>query len=223
MWAVSLVCQCTLVFTIHKLQAVLLHQLYRHLRGLITETSKLQSYIDNDLIPWVRAVKDHPALGGWNIINEFEGFIIPGQHNSEPCFDTTFLQGSGAGWVGRLYFAHDLLRLELFCIVLTTCPGDNCSGRLSVCLAEVCLHTIHIPRNSVSCIYVSYSKNVIGVKKSFQKKKKKKDHFAHIGNGIKICSQSKCYHHLSNVCENSFRMFHSNWVISDYHSFVWAV
>ena len=46
-------------------------------------------------------------------------------------------------------------------------------------------------------------------------------HFAHIGNEIKICSQNKCHHHLSNVCENSFRMFHSNWVISDYHSFVW--
>ena len=36
-------------------------------------------------------------------------------------------------------------------------------------------------------------------------------------------SQNKCHHHLSNVCENSFCMFHSNWVISDYHSFVWAV
>ena len=44
-----------------------------------------------------------------------------------------------------------------------------------------------------------------------------------IGNEIKICSQNKCHHHLSNVCEDSFRMFHSNWVISDYHSFVWAV
>ena len=53
--------------------------------------------------------------------------------------------------------------------------------------------------------------------KSF--KKKKKGHFAHIGNEIKICSQNKCHHHLSNVCENSFHMLHSNWVISDYHSF----
>ena len=49
----------------------------------------------------------------------------------------------------------------------------------------------------------------------------KKGHFAHIGNEIKICGQNKCHHHLSNVCENSFRMFHSNWVISDYHLFVW--
>ena len=53
------------------------------------------------------------------------------------------------------------------------------------------------------------------------KKLPKKGHFAHTGNQIKICSQNKCHHHLSNVCENSFRMFHSNWVISDYHSFVW--
>ena len=68
------------------------------------------------------------------------------------------------------------------------------------------------------CKTVSYSKNAIGVKKT-----SKKGHFAHIGNEIKICSQNKCHHHLSNVCENSFRMFHSNWVISDYHSFVRAV
>ena len=62
----------------------------------------------------------------------------------------------------------------------------------------------------------SYSKHAIGVKKA-----SKKGNFAHKGNEIKICSQNKYHHHLSNVCENSFRMFHSNWVISDYHSFVW--
>ena len=45
------------------------------------------------------------------------------------------------------------------------------------------------------------------------KKASKKGHFAHISNEIKICSQNKCHHHLSNVCENSFRMFHSSWVI----------
>ena len=56
---------------------------------------------------------------------------------------------------------------------------------------------------------------------AWKKLPKKKGHFAHIGNEIKICSQNKCHHHLSKVCENSFHMFHSNWVISDYHSFVW--
>ena len=82
----------------------------RRLQGLITDTSKLQSYIDKALIPWVRAVKDHPALGGWDIINEMEGFIKTGQHDSEPCFDTTFLTGSGAGWAGASYTAQQLLR-----------------------------------------------------------------------------------------------------------------
>ena len=82
------------------------------LHGLITDTSKLQSYVDRALVPWVRAVKDHPALGGWDIINEMEGFIQPGHHDSEPCFDTTFLAGSGAGWTGATYTARQLLRWE---------------------------------------------------------------------------------------------------------------
>ena len=72
---------------------------------------------------------------------------------------------------------------------------------------------------SVFIQVLSYSKNATGVKKKLPKK----GHFANIGNEIKICSQNKCHHHLSNICENSFRMFHSNWVISDDHSFVWAV
>ena len=67
-------------------------------------------------------------------------------------------------------------------------------------------------------VYIIFQKCHWG-EKSFHKK----GHFSHIGKEIKICSQNKCHHHLSNVCENSFGMFHSNWVISDYHSFVWAV
>ena len=70
----------------------------------------MQSYVENALIPWVNGVKDHPALGGWDIINEFEGFIIPGRQNNEPCFDTTFLQNSGAGWAGATYTAQQLLK-----------------------------------------------------------------------------------------------------------------
>ncbi|KAK7466626.1 hypothetical protein BaRGS_00037283, partial [Batillaria attramentaria] len=80
------------------------------LQGLIKDTDKLQSYIDNALIPWVKAVKDHPALGGWDIINEMEGFIKPDVTDPEPCFDTTFLQNSGAGWAGATYTAEELLR-----------------------------------------------------------------------------------------------------------------
>ncbi|PVD25442.1 hypothetical protein C0Q70_13098 [Pomacea canaliculata] len=85
-------------------------QNHDNLNGLITDMSKLKSYLDNALTPWVKAVKDHPALGGWDIINEMEGELTPGVHNSEPCFDTTFLVNSGVGWAGNLYTAEQFLR-----------------------------------------------------------------------------------------------------------------
>ena len=80
------------------------------LQGLIRDTDKLQSYIDHALIPWVEAVKDHPALGGWDVINELEGVIIPGERSDEPCFDTQFLSWSTAGFAEELYRAEELLR-----------------------------------------------------------------------------------------------------------------
>ncbi|ESO92793.1 hypothetical protein LOTGIDRAFT_216450 [Lottia gigantea] len=85
-------------------------QNHEHLHGLIVDNAKLQSYIDKALIPWVKAVKDEPALGGWDIMNEFEGEIKPGLHSNEPCFDTVFLQNSGAGWAGATYSAQQFLR-----------------------------------------------------------------------------------------------------------------
>ncbi|XP_025105016.1 mannan endo-1,4-beta-mannosidase-like [Pomacea canaliculata] len=87
-----------------------LKQNHNNLQGLITDSHKLQCYIDKALIPWVKAVKDHPALGGWDIINEMEGEIKPGVHDSEPCFDTTFLVNSGAGWAGATYTAEQFLK-----------------------------------------------------------------------------------------------------------------
>ena len=50
-------------------------------------------------------------------------------------------------------------------------------------------------RNLFSAV-LSYSKNAIGVEKA-----SKKGDFVHIGNEIQICSQNKCHHHLSNVCD----------------------
>ncbi|KAK7466634.1 hypothetical protein BaRGS_00037291, partial [Batillaria attramentaria] len=85
-------------------------QYKRLLQGLLTDTSKLQSYIDHALVPWVRAVKDHPALGGWDIINEMEGVIITGEKENNPCFDTRFLEGSTAGFAEELYHARQLQR-----------------------------------------------------------------------------------------------------------------
>ncbi|XP_046582031.1 mannan endo-1,4-beta-mannosidase-like [Haliotis rubra] len=80
------------------------------LDGLIKDEAKLQSYIDNALIPWVKAVKDEPSMGGWDIINEMEGEIKPNLANAEPCFDTKFLLNSGAGWAGQKYTAEEFLK-----------------------------------------------------------------------------------------------------------------
>lgn len=81
-----------------------------HLDGLIKDTSKLQSYIDHALIPMVNALKNEPGLGGWDIINEFEGEVIPDLMNADSCFDTRFLHNSGAGWVRKEYTAQQYLR-----------------------------------------------------------------------------------------------------------------
>lgn len=80
------------------------------LEGLIKDTNKLHSYINHALVPMVKALKDQPALAGWDIINEMEGVINPNLHSREPCFDTTFLRSSGAGWKGHIYSAQELLR-----------------------------------------------------------------------------------------------------------------
>nr|KAG5700876.1 hypothetical protein BaRGS_012283 [Batillaria attramentaria] len=85
-------------------------QMLRNLDGLIRDDDKLQSYIDNALIPWVRSVKDHPALGGWDIINEMEGVIMINLTDSDPCFDTHFLSPQHSSWAGSFYTPRQLLK-----------------------------------------------------------------------------------------------------------------
>ena len=58
----------------------------------------------------VQALKDMPALGGWDLMNEPEGELKPDLSSSDPCFDTRHLHNSGAGWAGRLYTPQEVLR-----------------------------------------------------------------------------------------------------------------
>ena len=68
--------------------------------AMILEPSgaKLRSFIDNALTPLVAALADEPGIGSWEIMNEPEGSVLAGASDPEPCFDTTPLKGSGAGW-----------------------------------------------------------------------------------------------------------------------------
>ncbi|XP_055894957.1 mannan endo-1,4-beta-mannosidase-like [Biomphalaria glabrata] len=83
---------------------------HNRLDGLLRDPVKLQSYIDNALIPWATAVKGHPALGSWDIMNEPEGMLNPEIVHADPCFDTTALKYSGAGWAGKKYNYEQFLR-----------------------------------------------------------------------------------------------------------------
>lgn len=74
--------------------------------NLFYDDAKLQSYIDNALTPMVQGLKDHPAIGAWEIMNEPEGSIAMSS-DSEPCYDTTHLDWTreapeirGPGWSG---------------------------------------------------------------------------------------------------------------------------
>ena len=42
-------------------------------RGLLTDNERLQTYIDNSLIPMVDSLHGHPAISSWEIFNEPEG------------------------------------------------------------------------------------------------------------------------------------------------------
>ena len=52
--------------------------------------------------PMVSALGNHLALRAWEIINEPKGSVLNNQVNSNPCYDTTPLAPTGAGF-GKKY------------------------------------------------------------------------------------------------------------------------
>ena len=76
---------------------------------MVTNASKTQSFIDNALRPLVEALASRNGIGSWEILNEPEGSVLI-DADDEPCFDTSNLAGTGAGWAGTGVRMQDLLR-----------------------------------------------------------------------------------------------------------------
>ena len=75
---------------------------------MLKDPVKLQSYINTVLTPMVLSLSNEPALGGWEIMNEPEGSLLI-EANSEPCYNTSRLSGSGAGWGGQSFTMKEIL------------------------------------------------------------------------------------------------------------------
>ena len=77
-------------------------QMTERLVDLFWDESKLDSYINNALVPMATALKTHKALLAWEIVNEPEGVVHNNKvNNDQPCFDTQKLASSGAGWAEK--------------------------------------------------------------------------------------------------------------------------
>ncbi|VEN64013.1 unnamed protein product [Callosobruchus maculatus] len=78
---------------------------------LYYQEDRLQSYLDRVLKPLVVALRDKKALAGWDLVNEPMGSISQTQVDPNPCYDTTHLKDSGAGWAGKTIDFRLVLKL----------------------------------------------------------------------------------------------------------------
>lgn len=77
---------------------------------LFSSSAKLDAFIDNALVPIVKALADEPGVGSWEVINEPEGSLSLTKDDKQPCYDTkTVLENTGAGWAGHSFTMHQLL------------------------------------------------------------------------------------------------------------------
>jgi mannan endo-1,4-beta-mannosidase len=77
---------------------------------LYTDDAKLDSYLEKVLKPMAKAFANKPALGAWEIINEPIGGTEFETHDSNPCFDSSPLKGTGANWAGVNLKLKDILK-----------------------------------------------------------------------------------------------------------------
>nr|CAI5857007.1 unnamed protein product [Callosobruchus analis] len=78
---------------------------------LYSQDDRLQSYLDRVLKPLVAGLKDKKALAAWDLVNEPMGSLSQWQQDPNPCYDTTHLKDTGAGWAGTTLNYKNILKL----------------------------------------------------------------------------------------------------------------
>lgn len=102
------------------------------LKKIVNDPKAEDAYLKIFLTPLVKGLANKPALAAWEIMNEPGGSVQGGQSNSNKCYDTTPLVGSGVGWTSiiplliyRAYFISSTCFKNLLCLIQTTKSGYN--------------------------------------------------------------------------------------------------